>query len=92
MVPELAKAHESWLEGELAKDATHKVVFQHIPWFVKEPDEEKIYFNVEPGTELLIVATSHTLSMVYKGHAREDKILELAHLGCPIVCMFICES
>ena len=53
MVPDLAKAHESWLEGELAKDATHKVVFQHIPWFVKEPDEEKIYFNVEPGTELL---------------------------------------
>lgn len=47
MVPELAKAHESWLEGELAKAATHKFVFQHIPWFVAEPDEEKIYFNVE---------------------------------------------
>lgn len=49
MVPELAKAHESWLEGELAKAATHKFVFQHIPWFVAEPDEEKIYFNVEQG-------------------------------------------
>ena len=58
MVPELAKAHESWLEGELAKAATHKFVFQHIPWFVAEPDEEKIYFNVEPGTEsnLVVIA------------------------------------
>ena len=26
----------------------HLVLFQHIPWFVSEPDEDKIYFNVEP--------------------------------------------
>ena len=55
MVPELAKAHDSWLEVELAKGAAHKVVFQHIPWFVAEPNEEKIYFNVEPGTDIVIV-------------------------------------
>jgi len=23
------------------------VIFQHIPWFVKAPDEEKFYFNIE---------------------------------------------
>ena len=28
--------------------ARHTVIFQHIPWFVEKPDEEKIYFNVEP--------------------------------------------
>ena len=25
----------------------HTVVFQHIPWFLKEPDEDKDYFNIE---------------------------------------------
>ena len=51
-VPEYAAEQERWLDAQLAlsreKKAVHTLVFQHIPWFVKTPDEDKIYFNVEP--------------------------------------------
>lgn len=50
-VPELYEKHEQWLEAELRAAAdrgvAHIVVFQHIPWFVENSDEEKMYFNVE---------------------------------------------
>ena len=26
------------------------VVFQHIPWFLEEPEEGKVYFNMEYET------------------------------------------
>ena len=55
-VPELYKDHEDWLESELKKareaGVTHIVIFQHIPWFVEEPREEKFYFNVEKTLRL----------------------------------------
>jgi len=50
-VPDLYAEHEQWLAAELEKANTlnvnHVVIFQHIPWFVKEADEDKFYFNVE---------------------------------------------
>ena len=56
LVPDLYQEHESWLEQELksAKDhgVQHIVIFQHIPWFVKDPKEENIYFNVEKDLRL----------------------------------------
>jgi len=42
-----------WLErrlsasNELSIKAKHKVIFQHIPWFLKDIDEPDQYFNVE---------------------------------------------
>ena len=55
-VPELYVEHESWLEKCLLEAQTRKVhhivIFQHIPWFVKSPDEEKIYFNIEKDLRL----------------------------------------
>ena len=50
-VPDLYAEHEQWLASELKKakslNVNHVVIFQHIPWFVKEADEDKFYFNVE---------------------------------------------
>ena len=50
-MPHLYSEHETWLTQELEKAKSlgvdHIVIFQHIPWFVKEADEEKFYFNVE---------------------------------------------
>ena len=55
-VPELYKDHEDWLEAELKRarkaGVTHIVIFQHIPWFVEQPLEEKFYFNVEKDLRL----------------------------------------
>jgi len=50
-VPELYKEHEEWLEKVLEmeerKKCNHTVVFQHIPWFLQQPDEADQYFNVD---------------------------------------------
>ncbi|PSN33117.1 Serine/threonine-protein phosphatase CPPED1 [Blattella germanica] len=48
--PDLAVEHEKWLNEELDKiQATNSraIVFQHIPWFLKDPDEENNYFSVD---------------------------------------------
>lgn len=51
LVQELAEQQDNWLDQLLneAKDNQYKhiVVFQHIPWFLRDPDEAKEYFNIE---------------------------------------------
>jgi 3',5'-cyclic AMP phosphodiesterase CpdA len=48
--PEEAAKQEKWLASELAAARTSGVpwivVFQHIPFFVREPDEPDDYFNI----------------------------------------------
>lgn len=48
--PALAEAQERWLEAELQRarssGARHLVVFQHHPWFLKDPNEADGYFNI----------------------------------------------
>jgi len=47
---------ELWLDQQLElvklKQCQHCVVFQHIPWFLKDANEEKDYFNIEINTRL----------------------------------------
>ncbi|XP_048351235.1 serine/threonine-protein phosphatase CPPED1 isoform X2 [Sphaerodactylus townsendi] len=49
--PEQKKAQDAWLAEQLAlagkRACKHAVVFQHIPLFLKSPDEEQDYFNLE---------------------------------------------
>lgn len=49
-IPDLAKEQDAWLDGMLEEakkgDYKHVVVFQHIPWFLQTPNEEKEYFNI----------------------------------------------
>ncbi|XP_017271542.1 serine/threonine-protein phosphatase CPPED1 isoform X3 [Kryptolebias marmoratus] len=54
--PELKEAQEIWLEAQLSKASSssptepkpkHLLVFQHIPLYIKNPDEEDDYFNLQ---------------------------------------------
>lgn len=49
--PKLEQAQEEWLEEQLQKaarsSARHVLVFQHIPLYLKTPDEEDDYFNLQ---------------------------------------------
>lgn len=49
-VKELEEEHSSWLDQQLEEAKSggykHVIVFQHIPWFLRHPDEEKEYFNI----------------------------------------------
>lgn len=50
LVQDFAKSQEVWLDEKLLEAKTgnfkHVVIFQHIPWFLREPGEEKEYFNI----------------------------------------------
>ncbi|KAM6897699.1 serine/threonine-protein phosphatase CPPED1 [Xenentodon cancila] len=52
--PRLKEAQETWLEAQLRRtsssssaDPKHILVFQHIPLYLKSPDEEDDYFNLQ---------------------------------------------
>ena len=53
-VMDLAAEHERWLDAELEdaqqSQCRHLVIFQHIPWYIKEADEPKEYFNIDLET------------------------------------------
>ncbi|XP_017560956.1 serine/threonine-protein phosphatase CPPED1 isoform X3 [Pygocentrus nattereri] len=49
--PQLKQAHESWLEQQLQSaaqsSARHVLILQHIPLYLRTPDEEDDYFNLQ---------------------------------------------
>ncbi|XP_026861905.2 serine/threonine-protein phosphatase CPPED1 isoform X1 [Electrophorus electricus] len=49
--PQLAEAHDAWLERQLQSaahsTARHVLVFQHIPLYLRTPDEDDEYFNLQ---------------------------------------------
>ncbi|KAG7507700.1 Serine serine/threonine-protein phosphatase CPPED1 [Solea senegalensis] len=52
--PQLKEAQETWLEEQLSRASSltepkpkHVLVFQHIPLYLKTPDEEDDYFNLQ---------------------------------------------
>ncbi|XP_069066278.1 serine/threonine-protein phosphatase CPPED1 isoform X2 [Pleurodeles waltl] len=48
---ELKEAHDQWLEAQLVKAKEQKckyaIIFQHIPLFLKNIDEDEDYFNIQ---------------------------------------------
>lgn len=70
--PEAAK-QEAWLRGELQKAKTegkHVVIFQHIPFFLKTPDEPDQYFNIplKYRTKYLALFHEYGVHQIFAGH------------------------
>jgi 3',5'-cyclic AMP phosphodiesterase CpdA len=61
-----------WLEAELKKirPGTRVAIFQHIPWFLKEPDEPDDYFNIPlgPRTRYLELFEHYKVEYCFAGH------------------------
>uniref|UniRef100_A0A8C3PWK1 Calcineurin-like phosphoesterase domain-containing protein n=1 Tax=Chrysolophus pictus TaxID=9089 RepID=A0A8C3PWK1_CHRPC len=72
--PELKQAQDAWLNGQLAAAKKHKckhvIVFQHIPLFLREPDEDHDYFNLEKSVRQEIMEKFHKAGVkaVFSGH------------------------
>jgi predicted MPP superfamily phosphohydrolase len=73
-VPEEAARMERWLQTELAK-ARHDgvkrlIVFQHIPFFLADRNEEDQYFNIPRDTRLRYLEILHEYGVrqVFAGH------------------------
>ena len=81
-------------DEELSKSAKHKVMFQHIPWFLKTPDESKEYFNIDIDLrkKMLTKFKSSNVSKIFCGHYHRnaggwDESLEVivtSAIGCQI--------
>lgn len=70
-VEDLKLQHEQWLDKVLQeKSSKYVLVFQHIPWFLKSPDEEKDYFNTEISVRLKMLEKFHSagVNKIFCGH------------------------
>jgi 3',5'-cyclic AMP phosphodiesterase CpdA len=78
-VPEEAAKMEAWLQAELAKakqeGARRLIVFQHIPFFLKEPNEEDQYFNIPRDTRQRYLKLLHEygVKQVFAGHYHRNE-------------------
>nr|XP_033770708.1 LOW QUALITY PROTEIN: serine/threonine-protein phosphatase CPPED1 [Geotrypetes seraphini] len=72
--PELKEAHDKWLNEQLAiakqKWCKHAIVFQHIPLFLKNVNEDHDYFNIERSLrqDLLERFNKAGIKAVFSGH------------------------
>jgi 3',5'-cyclic AMP phosphodiesterase CpdA len=77
-VPGEAAKMEAWLKSGLAKakaDGVKRVVvFQHIPFFVKEPDEPDVYDNIPKATRhrYLDLLHEYGVKYVFAGHYHQN--------------------
>ncbi len=73
-VPGEAAKMESWLQAELAKakreGVRNLIVFQHIPFFLTDPNEEEKYDNLPLDTRRRYLKMLHEygVHMVFAGH------------------------
>jgi len=78
--PEAATKQEAWLEKTLAnaksKANQQVVVFQHIPYFVKDPNEADGYFNIPSPArrKYLDLLERAGVKYVFAGHTHKSSI------------------
>lgn len=73
LVEEIAKQQDEWLDDVLDKSQDkykHIILFQHIPWFLNEPEEEKEYFNIEKELRLKMLNKFYDAGIrtIFSGH------------------------
>lgn len=74
LVEDLAQLHDEWLDKQLTDSLVekpkHLVVFQHIPWFLQYPEEEKAYFNIakELRMKMLKKFKAAGVAVIFCGH------------------------
>lgn len=77
--PQLKEAQETWLEEQLSRASAsspprpkpkHVLVFQHIPLYLKSPDEEDDYFNLQGAVrqQLMDKFKRAGVKAVFSGH------------------------
>lgn len=71
-VPDEAAAQEDWLRNTLSHAASGQeiIVFQHIPYFLKEANEKDDYFNIPRAarTKYLDLLNGNHVHLIFAGH------------------------
>ncbi|MBD0378144.1 MAG: metallophosphoesterase, partial [Flavisolibacter sp.] len=80
LAPEEAGKQDAWLRSTLEKAKkqkyTHIVVFQHIPWFSNQPNEENGYFNIpsERRKVYIDLLQQYGVAYVFAGHLHKNAL------------------
>jgi serine/threonine-protein phosphatase CPPED1 len=65
-----------WLKKKFEenKNALHKIVFCHYPFFISDPDEAEVYSNIEPGSrkQYLELFKEEGVDVIYAGHLHKN--------------------
>lgn len=79
-IPELAREQEAWLDRQLAissKTRHGAILFQHIPWFLMDPDDkEEAYFAIPYEKRIVMLEKLHNAGVryVFAGHLHKNLI------------------
>lgn len=79
-IPELAKEQEEWLDTQLEKSKMSRhgaVLFQHIPWFLTDPgDEKEAYFAIPYPKRKVMLEKLHKAGVryIFAGHLHRNLI------------------
>jgi 3',5'-cyclic AMP phosphodiesterase CpdA len=79
-VPAEAAKMEAWLRNELERarlsGAAQLIVFQHIPFFLKDPGEEDAYFNIPKPVRQRYLRLLHEygVDQVFAGHYHRNEL------------------
>ncbi|XP_071832376.1 serine/threonine-protein phosphatase CPPED1-like [Apostichopus japonicus] len=95
LVTEMSEKQNEWLDRELnGQGCKHLITFQHIPWFLKHPDEGNDYFNIDRNVRSKMLEKLHKAGVktVFCGHYHRNaggfyKGMEevvTSAMGCPL--------
>lgn len=73
-IKDIAEKQEKWFDEQLQLvkkvNAKHTVLFQHIPWFLNNPDEKNDYFNLGIDVRKVMLKKIHDagIKYIFAGH------------------------
>jgi len=80
LAPELAAKQDTWLHETLERadklKYTNIVLFEHIPWFINEPNEKNGYFNIPATTRKnhIELLKKYGIQYVFAGHLHKNAL------------------
>ncbi|HWJ30017.1 MAG TPA: metallophosphoesterase [Flavisolibacter sp.] len=80
LAPEEAAKQDAWLRATLEKTRKLKnkniIVFEHIPWFINEPNEKDDYFNIPAAKrkDYVDLLKKYGVKYVFAGHLHKNAI------------------
>jgi len=97
-IPGEDEAMEKWLRAELEKarrdGVKHLIVYQHIPFFLTDPDEPDQYFNIPTATRKRYLKLLHEFGVHYvfaghlhhnsEGHDGDLQMISSGPVGMPL--------
>jgi serine/threonine-protein phosphatase CPPED1 len=75
-MPGIEEQQMEWLKNKFTenKNAVHKIIFCHYPFFISDPDEAEVYSNIRPASrkQYLELFKEEGVDAIYAGHLHKN--------------------